>query len=74
MEMFKHDLKSVLIFLRFSFLGLQMLMEFSDDVVPLLIPAKGGGTQAVQVVLTSSEEDRDLFEVLLKPESSMMHL
>lgn len=51
-----------------------MLMEFSDDVVPLLIPAKGGGTQAVQVVLTSSEEDRDLFEVLLKPESSMMHL
>lgn len=43
-------------------LALEMLMEFSDDVVPLLIPAKGGGTQVVQVVLTSSKEDRDLFE------------
>ncbi|CAK9171250.1 unnamed protein product [Ilex paraguariensis] len=43
-------------------LALQMLRGFSDDVVPLLIPAKGGGTQAVRVVLTSSKEDRELFE------------
>ncbi|KAA8550537.1 hypothetical protein F0562_002221 [Nyssa sinensis] len=43
-------------------LVLEMLREFSDDLVPLLIPAKGGGTQAVRVVLTSSKEDKNLFE------------
>ncbi|KAM1660842.1 hypothetical protein COP2_003853 [Malus domestica] len=43
-------------------LALEMLKEFSDDLVPLIIPAKGGGTQAVRVVLTSSKEDRELFE------------
>ncbi|XP_031262914.1 poly(A)-specific ribonuclease PARN-like [Pistacia vera] len=42
-------------------LVLKMLEEFSD-LVPLLIPAKSGGTQAVRVVLTSSEEDRDLLK------------
>ena len=41
-----------------------MLKEFSDDLVPLIIPAKGGGTQAVRVVLTSSQADKDLFEVV----------
>lgn len=41
-----------------------MLKEFADDVVPLLTRAKGGGIQAVQVVLTSSKEDKDIFEVL----------
>lgn len=40
-----------------------MLREFSDELVPLIIPAKGGGTQAVRVVLTSSKEDKDSFEV-----------
>ncbi|KAM1007108.1 hypothetical protein PS2_003722 [Malus domestica] len=43
-------------------LALEMLKEFSDDLVPLIIPAKGRGTQAVRVVLTSSKEDRELFE------------
>ncbi|XP_059660019.1 poly(A)-specific ribonuclease PARN-like [Cornus florida] len=43
-------------------LALEMLKEFSDDLVPLLIPTKGGGTQAVRIVLTSSKEDRILFE------------
>ncbi|XP_018498056.1 poly(A)-specific ribonuclease PARN-like [Pyrus x bretschneideri] len=43
-------------------LTLEMLKEFSDDLVPLIIPAKGGGTQAVRVVLTSSKEDKELFE------------
>ncbi|KAM1318569.1 hypothetical protein EV2_003890 [Malus domestica] len=43
-------------------LALEMLKEFSDDLVPLIIPARGGGTQAVRVVLTSSKEDRELFE------------
>uniref|UniRef100_A0A5B7B6L9 Putative poly(A)-specific ribonuclease PARN-like n=2 Tax=Davidia involucrata TaxID=16924 RepID=A0A5B7B6L9_DAVIN len=43
-------------------LALEMLREFYDDLVPLLIPAKGGGTQAVRVVLTNSKEDKNLFE------------
>ncbi|KAK3031857.1 hypothetical protein RJ639_035994 [Escallonia herrerae] len=43
-------------------LALEMLRGFSDDVVPMFIPAKGGGTQAVRVVLTNSKEDRNLFE------------
>ncbi|KAK3003306.1 hypothetical protein RJ639_018328 [Escallonia herrerae] len=43
-------------------LALEMLRGFSDDVVPIFIPAKGGGTQAVRVVLTNSKEDRNLFE------------
>ncbi|CAL9023108.1 unnamed protein product [Prunus brigantina] len=43
-------------------LALEMLREFSDELVPLIIPAKGGGTQAVRVFLTSSKEDKDLFE------------
>lgn len=46
-----------------------MLRDFSDDLVPLLIPAKGGGTQAVRVVLTSSKEDRESFVVLNKLQS-----
>ncbi|GFZ20062.1 polynucleotidyl transferase, ribonuclease H-like superfamily protein [Actinidia rufa] len=43
-------------------LTLEMLREFSDDLVPLLVPANGGGTQAVRVVLTSSKEDRESFQ------------
>lgn len=43
-----------------------MLREFSDELVPLIIPAKSGGMQAVRVVLTSSKEDKDLFEVVCK--------
>ncbi|KAK8711759.1 hypothetical protein V6N13_147026 [Hibiscus sabdariffa] len=40
----------------------ELLREFSDDLVALKIPTKGGGTQAVRVVLTSSKEDRSLLE------------
>ncbi|XWS75995.1 hypothetical protein CRYUN_Cryun01aG0139600 [Craigia yunnanensis] len=43
-------------------LVLEMLGEFSDDLVALKIPTKGGGTQAVSVILTSSKEDKSLFE------------
>ncbi|KAG6630981.1 poly(A)-specific ribonuclease PARN-like isoform X2 [Carya illinoinensis] len=43
-------------------LVLEMLEEFSDDLVPLIIPAKGGATQAVRVVLTSSKDDMVLFQ------------
>lgn len=43
-----------------------MLREFSDELVPVLIPRKSGGTQAVCVVLTSSKEDKELFEVVKK--------
>lgn len=38
-------------------------MEFSDDLVPVLIPAKGGGTRAIRAILTSSKEDKILLEV-----------
>lgn len=40
-----------------------MLEEFSDDIVPLIVPAKSGGTQAVRAVLISSKDDRDIFKV-----------
>ncbi|KAL6967922.1 poly(A)-specific ribonuclease [Sarracenia purpurea var. burkii] len=43
-------------------LTIEMLREFSDDLVPLVVPAKSGGTQAVRVVLMSSREDRESFE------------
>lgn len=41
----------------------QMLEDFSDDLVPLIIPGKGGATQEVRVILTSSKEDKVLFQV-----------
>lgn len=37
-------------------------MDYSE-LLPLLVPAKDGGTQAVRVVLTSSKDDRNLLEV-----------
>ncbi|KVI11554.1 Ribonuclease CAF1 [Cynara cardunculus var. scolymus] len=40
----------------------EMVKSGYENVVPLIIPAKGGGAQAVRVVLTSSKEDRDLLE------------
>ncbi|XP_020539351.1 poly(A)-specific ribonuclease PARN-like isoform X2 [Jatropha curcas] len=43
-------------------LVIEMLQEFSDDLVPLIVPAKGGGTQAIRVVLARSKEDRDLLQ------------
>ncbi|KAM6564782.1 hypothetical protein CsatB_024780 [Cannabis sativa] len=43
-------------------LALEMLRDFADELVPVLIPGRSGGTQAVRVVLTSSQEDKDLFE------------
>ncbi|KAG8371668.1 hypothetical protein BUALT_Bualt13G0112200 [Buddleja alternifolia] len=42
-------------------LALEMLKEFVN-VVPLRVPAKGVGVQAVRVVLTSSAEDKKLLE------------
>lgn len=41
---------------------LEMLTEFSDDVVPLLVASKSRGTQAVRTVFMSSKEDKDLFK------------
>ncbi|KAL5562220.1 hypothetical protein UlMin_031967 [Ulmus minor] len=43
-------------------LVLEMLKEYSDELVPLIVPARSGGAQAIRVVLTSSKEDKDLFE------------
>ncbi|GJZ34764.1 poly(A)-specific ribonuclease PARN-like protein [Tanacetum coccineum] len=40
----------------------EMVKSHYENVVPLTITLKGGGTQAVRVVLTSSKEDRDLLE------------
>ncbi|KAM7263486.1 hypothetical protein ACFE04_001169 [Oxalis oulophora] len=45
-------------------LVLELLGELSDELVPLVIPSKGGGVQAVRVILTSSKEDK----ILLKSE------
>lgn len=39
-----------------------MLKGFAD-VVPLQAPVKGGGMQVVRVILTCSEEDKNLLEV-----------
>ncbi|CAH2052302.1 unnamed protein product [Thlaspi arvense] len=41
---------------------LEMLTEFADDVVPLLMASKGRGTQAIRAVFMSSKEDMDLFK------------
>ncbi|KAJ0229093.1 hypothetical protein HA466_0319330 [Hirschfeldia incana] len=41
---------------------LEMLTEFSDDVVPLLVASRSRGTQAVRTVFMSSKEDKDLFK------------
>ncbi|XP_038899639.1 poly(A)-specific ribonuclease PARN-like isoform X2 [Benincasa hispida] len=43
-------------------LVLELLMEFSDDLVPVVIPAKSGGTRAIRAILTSSKEDKILLE------------
>lgn len=51
---------------------LQMLRELSDDLVPLIIPTKSGGTQAVRVVLTSSKEDKDLLQVSFESQSLVL--
>ncbi|KAJ1420414.1 Ribonuclease CAF1 [Sesbania bispinosa] len=42
----------------------EMLVDFSDDLLPLQIPVKSGGgsTQAIRVVLANSKEDKDLLE------------
>ncbi|MED6168389.1 hypothetical protein PIB30_011280 [Stylosanthes scabra] len=41
---------------------MEMLVEISDDLLPLIIPAKSGSTQAVRVVLANSKEDKDFLE------------
>ncbi|XP_021762792.1 poly(A)-specific ribonuclease PARN-like [Chenopodium quinoa] len=43
-------------------LVLELMKEHSDDIVPLLIPTKRGGIQGLRMVLTSSKEDKILFE------------
>ncbi|KAL1325622.1 poly(A)-specific ribonuclease PARN-like isoform X1 [Arachis ipaensis] len=40
----------------------EMLAEISDDLLPLIIPAKSGSTQAIRVVLANSKEDKDFLE------------
>lgn len=47
-------------------LALEVLAEFSEDLVPLIIPAKGAGAWAVRVILTSSKEDKILLEQELR--------
>ncbi|WJX76047.1 poly(A)-specific ribonuclease [Trifolium repens] len=41
---------------------LQMIVDFPDDFLPLVIPTKGGTTQAVRIVLANSREDKELLE------------
>lgn len=40
-----------------------MLVDSSDDLLPLLIPGKGGNAQAVRIVLANSKEDKEFLEV-----------
>lgn len=42
-------------------LALEVLKN-TVNVVPLLVPSKGGGTQAIRVVLANSENDKDMLE------------
>ncbi|KAJ8458111.1 hypothetical protein OPV22_031037 [Ensete ventricosum] len=41
-------------------LVLQTVSHIHDDIVPLVVPDKPGGPKAVRIVLTSSEEDKNL--------------
>lgn len=50
-------------FMGILYLSPQMMTEFSDDVVTLLVASKSRGTQAVRAVFMSSKEDKDLFKV-----------
>lgn len=43
-----------------------MLVDFHDDVVPLLMPGKGNSAVAIRLVLMKSKDDKDLFEVIRK--------
>ncbi|XP_027335850.1 poly(A)-specific ribonuclease PARN-like [Abrus precatorius] len=45
---------------------LEMLVDYSDDLLPLIIPGKSGTTQAVRIVLANSEEDKELLERALQ--------
>ncbi|CAO2818970.1 unnamed protein product [Amaranthus hypochondriacus] len=47
-------------------LVLEVVKEYADETVPLLIPAKNGSTQGVRIVFTSSNEDKDLYEKQLQ--------
>ncbi|OIW01326.1 hypothetical protein TanjilG_10487 [Lupinus angustifolius] len=40
---------------------LEMLVD-SSDVLPLIVPGKGGTAQAIRIVLANSKEDKDLLE------------
>ncbi|GAB2282395.1 hypothetical protein Dimus_016940 [Dionaea muscipula] len=43
-------------------LVIEVLKEFSDELVPLLVPGKHGENQAVRIIWTCSKEDKSLFE------------
>ncbi|XP_065876104.1 poly(A)-specific ribonuclease PARN-like isoform X2 [Euphorbia lathyris] len=47
-------------------LVIEMLQAFADRLVPLVIPAKAGGTPAIRVILTSSKDDKDLLMMELQ--------
>ncbi|XP_022635296.1 poly(A)-specific ribonuclease PARN-like isoform X2 [Vigna radiata var. radiata] len=41
---------------------LEMLLDHSDDLVPLLIPANSGTIHAIRIVLAASKEDKESLE------------
>jgi len=41
-----------------------MVLDYSDDLLPLPIPTKSGTIHAVRIVLANSKEDKDLLEVM----------
>lgn len=42
---------------------MQAVSHISDELVPIVMPEKGGEPKAVRVVLTSSEDDKNLLMV-----------
>lgn len=42
---------------------MQAVSHISDELVPIVVPEKGGEPRAVRVVLTSSEDDKNLLMV-----------
>jgi len=40
-----------------------MLVDYSDDLLTLLLPAKSGTIHALRIVKANSKEDKELLEV-----------
>jgi len=41
-----------------------MLLDHSDDLLPLLIPTKSGSIHAIRIVLVNSKEEKESLQVM----------